>query len=141
MDLKVRRGAHVGSDHYLVVGKIKLKLAAIKERKKEMGMDMELLKSSETKEKFVLELRNQLEILSRIQEIRYVGEEEGLKIQRLWKNIETTYKKVLKIRRRRRQRWISEGMVKLVDGRNALYKKMLNTRSERSVKNRTSTDR
>ena len=64
MDVRVYRGADVASDHELVIGKIRLKLAKIKKQKgRVQRQDVEKLKTKKYMEEFRMELRNRFNIL------------------------------------------------------------------------------
>ena len=59
LDVKVHRGADVGSDHHLLIAKIRLKLRAtptVKQRHRVFNINK--LRAPEVKQKFTIELRN-----------------------------------------------------------------------------------
>ena len=75
LDVKVHRGTNVGSDHHLLIAKIRLKLRAtptVKQRRRVFNINK--LRAPEVKQKFTIELRNRFSAL----ETEY-GEEEVYK--------------------------------------------------------------
>ena len=63
MDVKVHRGADVGSDHYLLVGKIRIKLKRKTKKERVLAYAVEKLKEPSTAEWFRLELANRFDVL------------------------------------------------------------------------------
>ena len=64
LDVKVHRGADVGSDHHLLIAKIRLKLRAtptVKQRRRVFNINK--LRAPEVKQKFTIELRNRFSAL------------------------------------------------------------------------------
>ena len=114
-DVKARRGADVGSDHELVISKIKLKLRVSKKPKSNTKRyAVEKLKEPAIKEKFCIELRNRFSALEEVTE-----EVEGI-----WENISDIYNqtadKILGKKKRRNEEWISEASWKMIDERQAI---------------------
>jgi hypothetical protein len=69
LDVRNTRGADVGSDHHLVIAKIKLKIASNKHKKmntKSKRINVQKLNIPEVKEEFKLELRNRFSILEAV---------------------------------------------------------------------------
>ena len=88
-DVKVRRGADVGSDHHLVTACLKLKLkSAGRPAKGRSRFDVGQLKQPSVRKSFILEVRNRFEALVEMDE-----QEDNIDdgVNRNWKNIVTAY--------------------------------------------------
>ena len=115
-DVRVRRGADVGSDHYLVCAKIKIKLKKQKVIKKEKPIDLNKFKNPKIANKFKLELKNRFDILSEPDNIE--GTEEIFT-----KTVMECADKIIgKKRGTKREQWISEKTWELIDKRKELKK-------------------
>ena len=126
-DVRVMRGADVGSDHNLLITKLKLKLhkvqgKAIKSKRYESCK----LKIPEIKERFSLELKNRFSALTDIEE---------QDIDSHWTEFKNIYNEtaqnIIGPRKKANKEWISSDSWKLVDERISLKKKIDSTRSER----------
>jgi len=74
-DVRVERGATIGSDHHLVVASLKIKLAARKPFvNTRWKFDVMKLRDPDTKQAFQIELQNRFESL-------FLQEEEGEKVR------------------------------------------------------------
>ena len=65
LDVRVRRGADVGSDHHIVTASLRLKLR--KNGPREMGQqkfDVEKLRVSKARSAFILQLKNKFQVLA-----------------------------------------------------------------------------
>ena len=103
MDVRVYRGADVASDHELVIGKIRLKLAKIKKQKgRVQRLDVEKLKTTKYMEEFRMELRNRFNILE--DDVSDV-EESWSKYKKIY---EETGQKILGKRKKVKKEWISD---------------------------------
>nr|KAG5710457.1 hypothetical protein BaRGS_022275 [Batillaria attramentaria] len=69
-DVRARRGADIGSDHHLVVAKLKMKLSAARKKQQNprVRFDVRKLRMKETKEAFQIALQNRFEALQRDEE-------------------------------------------------------------------------
>ena len=85
LDVRARRGADVGSDHHLVVGKLRLKLKRYYTETARTGTryNTELLRDLEINEKFRVELSNRYQLLANVTE-------EDKTIEHEWEKIKTT---------------------------------------------------
>jgi hypothetical protein len=63
-DVKVRRGADVGSDHHLLVSEIKLKFKKIQKPAIAKPLDVDKLKDCNKRKEFEIVLNNKLELLA-----------------------------------------------------------------------------
>jgi len=130
-DVLARHGADVGSDHSLVLAKIKLKLRKVtKKDKRTPPIDVGKLKDPDIKRAFQLEVRNRFAGL---------GEPNEVEMQDFNEVLRETGKKLLGPRRRIKEEWISEGTWKKVEQRKEKKGKILATKSER-IKERLQTE-
>ncbi|KAL5005298.1 hypothetical protein ScPMuIL_018754 [Solemya velum] len=127
MDVRVRRGADVGSDHHLVTANIKLKLQKISEQSRKRRYDTGKLKKSKIVEEFNLELKNRYQILQNRNSEDSV-EEHWNKVEELYSK---TSEKVLGFKRQVHKEWITPATWKTIDKRKDFKKKVCNARSER----------
>ena len=129
MDTVVRRGADVGSDHYLVETRLKLKLKrSPREMKGRTRLDMQKLADEEMLVKYNIEVRNRFQALTELEE-----EEENA--DHLNNRMENIYvgaaKDVLGIAKRACKPWLRGGTWKKVEKRRQLKLKLESTSSER----------
>ncbi|XP_056017310.1 craniofacial development protein 2-like [Ostrea edulis] len=69
-DVRVKRGADIGSDHSLVIAKIKLKLRKVRKKtERKLRLDVDKLKEPSIQRNFQMELRNKLSVLNDEQEM------------------------------------------------------------------------
>ncbi|XP_022245853.1 uncharacterized protein LOC111086614 [Limulus polyphemus] len=105
------RGADVGSDHNLVIGKFKVKFKVQQKTKKPKAFAVNKLKDPRVAEEFQLKLRNKFEVLENLEDIETHW--EGFK-----KKIREVAEEVLGRRRgTNRERWISDGTWTVIDER------------------------
>lgn len=126
-DVRVRRGADVGSDHHLVTANIKLKLQKISEQSRKRRYDTGKLKDSKIVKEFNLELKNRYQILQNRNSEDSV-EEHWNKVEELYSK---TSEKVLGFKRQVHKEWITPATWKTIDKRKDFKKKVCNARSER----------
>lgn len=140
-DVRVYRGADVESDHNLLVGTIKLRLASVKKQEgKSRKYDLQKLQQKETKQKFTVELRNRFSCLT--EEDAETDTVTGL-MEHRWKNFKQTYnetaEKVLGFQKRKDKPWISLDTWKKIDERKEVKKKVDDAKSAR-IKERKKTE-
>jgi hypothetical protein len=103
MDVRAMRGAYVGSDHHLVLCKLRLKLKRSRKGKAEQLFDSIRLKIPEEKERFTTELKNRFEVLESV---------TADDIDSLSANIQRTFletsQEVLGYKKRGRKEYISQ---------------------------------
>ena len=120
-DVRTYRGADVGSDHYLVVATLKIKLKSSVNKKKHKILDIEKLKKETIQERFCLELRNRFSVLEHQETTEQNVEED-------WKEIKdaiiNTAQEVIGYRRgSKKERWITDGTWTAIDERRILKAK------------------
>ena len=140
-DVRTYRGADVDSDHHLVIGSIRLKLASV--RKKEEGRrcyNVQKLMLKDVIQKFSLELKNRFCCLAETE----TGEEEKeddaqmeptTSLEKKWNNFKKTYngaaEKILGFQKGKNKPWISADSWKKIDERKVLKKKVEDAKSHR----------
>ena len=116
LDVRTYRGADIGSDHQLVLAKIKLKLKVKKKEKPLLRYDTKKLIDPNVKEEFVLECRSRFTVLAMLSE----DEENELELNRdeqkeivnnRWRDVKEVYQgaanEILGRGRTVRKKWIS----------------------------------
>ena len=131
MDVRTFRAADVDSDHNLLVGTLKLKLAKVyKKKESRKRFDLNQLKQKEVRNKFNLELRNRFDCLE-VEET--VDDLQAL--DRKWEGIRDVYnktaEKVLGVRKGQHKPWISSESWKKIDERKQLKSKANAVKSQR----------
>ena len=117
------RQADVGSDHNLLVAKVKLKLRkARKNNMQKRRFDVNKLKTPEIKHEFSVEIRNKFEILQH---------EAALTIDSLNQAMRETGEKILGYKQSKKKEWISRETLNKIEERREVKKKLLSTKSER----------
>ena len=76
-DVRVMRGADIGSDHHLLVGKVKIKLKrygnSFCKEGKGMRFQVNLLQDPQKRQEFHLELKNRFELLGTLEDVDVDG--------------------------------------------------------------------
>ncbi|KAK3760073.1 hypothetical protein RRG08_064743 [Elysia crispata] len=133
LDVRVKRGADVGSDHLLVIVNIRLKLRRTDQRHADhRRLDVNKLKDPDVKRSFIIQIRNRFQALSD-QENNTQQEMEDT--NHLWNQVKTTYQEagrtILGHRNERHKDWISQEAWQKIEERKDIKKKVLSTKSER----------
>ena len=122
-DVRVLRGADVGSDHYLIRVKLKLKLRKVKKREQRSPLlDVNKLKDPVIRKTFQLEVKNKFNILQDKQE---------LDIDDFNTVLVEAGKKTLGLRKRKKEEWISTETWDMIEKRRETKRKLLSTKSSR----------
>ncbi|XP_062597006.1 craniofacial development protein 2-like [Saccostrea cucullata] len=113
-DVRALRGADVGSDHTLVLVKLKLKLEKIKKgEQRSPQVDVSKLKDPALMKSFQLEVKNRFTILK---------DEQELSIEQF--NTTLAGKKTLGLKRKKKEEWISSRTWEMVELRCKTKKKI-----------------
>lgn len=115
-DTKARNGADVGSDHSLLVGKLKVKITAHRKTSQtSQRHDSGKLKQEKTKSDFQITLKNRFQALQGLDDETVEGK---------WKRVKEAYTetcdKVLGTRRNKQKAWITEDTWNLIEERKIL---------------------
>ena len=120
-DVRTRRGADVGSDHMLVVAKVKLSLRKKPKVVMRKKLNVEKFKVQEVVEEFRVRLSNRFEVL------------EGLEIEDVdsyWSEVKDALKdtgeQVLGNRMKKKKEWLTNETWRLIDERKEISKRLLN---------------
>ena len=126
-DVRVRRGADVGSDHHLVTANIKLKLQKVSVSYRVRRYNTGKLKDRRTANEFNIELKNRFQLLENRNDDNSVEEQ--------WNQVEELYskasEKVLGFKRQIHKEWITPSTWKTIDERKRFKNKVCSTQSER----------
>lgn len=132
-DVKVRRGADVGSDHHLVTATLKVKLSKSRPKKlKQQQFDMERLRDPKAKSAFILQLKNKFQALADEENHLQI---EPADIETVWKQVKSACTQTSEAclgrrRQKKKKEWISASTWRAIENRRALKKKVLETKSE-----------
>ena len=133
-DVSVKRGADCGSDHFLIISKIKLKLKKapkINELSRKT-FDLQRLKDNKIRQKFNTEVKNRYQVLRAIDDN---NENMGENITEIWDNIKDIYtktaEKVLGLKNRKRKQWLSDKTWENIKERKAIKIKLNASKSNR----------
>ncbi|XP_062611962.1 uncharacterized protein LOC134273760 [Saccostrea cucullata] len=124
LDVVAKQGAGVGSDHSLVLAKVKLKLR--KSRKKDQRpppINIQKLKDPKVMKSFQLKVQNKFEAL--------MEHPDEIDIETFNEILLENAQQILGPRKRKKEGWISENTWKIVEQRKEKKKKILSTKSKR----------
>ena len=134
-DVVARRGADVGSDHYLVLAKVKLKLkrnftGCVNSR---LRFNTHLLKDVHTKEEFRITLSNRFQVLQEVS--------EEMSIEDKWNQIKSatisTCNEILGPKKSKHKEWISNNTIREIEDRRVKKSQVLNSRTREEKKRAT----
>ena len=125
LDVRVRRGADVGSDHHLVTAVLKLKLRrAGKKITGQQHFAVDKLHDPKVKAAFILQLKNRFQALADMSDNTQKGPDDA---NIKWEQIKNAYSNssevCLGIKQRNRKEWITADTWKVIADRRALKKK------------------
>jgi hypothetical protein len=139
MDVRVMRGADVGSDHQMVLAVVKLKLRkAGGQRQGRQAFDIEKLKNIQTRNTFVLKLKNKFQALSEMEDTMEQDQQDQQDQQNVntrWQQVKTAYlqasQECLGPRDIKKKEWITANTWQVINTRRELKKKVIDAKSER----------
>lgn len=128
-DVRVKRGADIGSDHHLVAVKLKMKLSSKKKQQSpRIKFDVKKLQSQATKEVFQITLKNRFEVLQ-------TTEEEDT-VENIWNTLKQatvgTCEEVLGRPSPNRKPWITDETWQKVEERKKLKQEVNQARKQSS---------
>ena len=131
LDVKVYRGAHVSSDHYMLFAKIKLKLMAVDSNKQRRRVyNINQLKLQEVRRNFSTELKNRFAALATLED-----ETDQDPVQGSWNRFKESYaaaaKKTVGFKKKKTKKWLSAETWARIEARRKGKEKMLNAKSSR----------
>ncbi|XP_055997865.1 craniofacial development protein 2-like [Ostrea edulis] len=124
LDVVAKQGADVGSDHSLVLAKIKLKLR--KSRKKDQRpppINIQKLKDTKTLRSFQLKIQNKFSTL--------MEHPDEIDMETFNKVLIENSQQILGPKRKKKEEWISDKTWKIVEERKEKKSKILSTKSKR----------
>ena len=132
-DVKVKRGADVGSDHQLVVATLKLKLRKIKKKEaRRKTFNTDKLKDAAIRNDFKIKLQNKFQALADLENHTQPGTDE---IDSKWSNIKKTYIKTaeecLGFKKSNHKEWMTGETLQAINKRRNTKKKCLDAKSQR----------
>nr|XP_042902467.1 uncharacterized protein LOC122270164 [Parasteatoda tepidariorum] len=140
-DVRAMRGADVGSDHYLILAILKLKLrkSPKKTGHKRISYDIAKLKAKECRQEFSIELKNRFELLKEEENHGNTKQSENEvkeKVEETWEHIKNIYcdvaEKVLGEKKGKKSKeWITGETLILIESRRKKKIQMETTKSER----------
>ena len=122
--MRIVWGADVGSDHYLVVTTLRVKLKSSVRKKTHKILDIEKLRKETMQEQFRLELHNRFSALAELENTKPIEHAEQ-NVEEEWKTIKDTVvntaQEVVGFRRgSKKEMWISDGTWTAIDERRNL---------------------
>ena len=126
LDTRVLRGADIGSDHMLVVSRLRLKLRRVVKESARRKLDLDKLKDPPVQREFSVRLQNRFEVLA---EMDAQEEATGVGVEEIWQSVKSIYvetgKEVLGYSTRKRKEWISGNTWTLIEERKGIKNRML----------------
>ena len=133
LDVRVRRGADVGSDHHLVTATVKLKLRKNGQRNsRQHRFDVKKLRDPKARSAFVLQLKNKFQALA---DDENMTPPDMTGIDTMWDQLRTAYTQSSEVclgpRQKKRKEWITANTWQAIENRKALKKRIMESKSER----------
>eukprot|EP00105_Crassostrea_gigas_P028093 XP_011449635.1 PREDICTED: uncharacterized protein LOC105343838 [Crassostrea gigas] len=125
LDVRAIRGADAAFDHFLVVGKLKLRLKKCMQNNSRMKYDVERLKDCNTIESFKLLLQNKYQILQDHHTEDYTVESSWINIKEL---INTVCEEGIG-KKKKNKPWISQKTLEKIEERRKIHEQCLNAKT------------
>ena len=128
LDVKVRRGADLYTDHNLVIGTVKIKLKNYKAQqdKRPRNLQLQNFIKSNVKKNFNIKLQNRFEILAG---------DDNEDVEKIWSNYNKAMmdvaKETLGYREKKHKEWITDNTIQKIKERKEVKKNVISTKSER----------
>nr|CAH8838004.1 unnamed protein product [Trichobilharzia regenti] len=130
LDTKARRGADVGSDHYLVQGTIQIKLKAFRESgaadRPQAKFNTQKLKDQATKDIFIASIKDKAET--------QINTSEEVGVEKHWNNLKTVWSQtcieILGRKKRQDKQWLTTDTWKLIEERRTVKQKIIQCTDE-----------
>ena len=126
MDVRSYRGADAGSDHALVMGKLKVKITSVKKTglQRNPRYDVSKLMTQEQRQEFSVAISNRFQALADL--------EDGT-IEKKWERVRTTFtsacEEVLGFRKRELKPWLSDDTIKKIEERRVTKQRLEQART------------
>ncbi|XP_071150225.1 uncharacterized protein [Mytilus edulis] len=132
LDVKVKRGADVGSDHHLVHANIEMKLRSTgRKTLVPTRYDIEKVQDHKVKNAFILQLKNKFQALTGNPDM-IPSESTEVNWDKIRTIFETTSQDCLGFKQgKKMKKWITQDTWKVIEERRHMNKKILDTKSER----------
>ena len=133
LDVRVRRGADVGSDHHLVTARIRMKLRRTdRQQTGHRRFDVNKLDDPAVKKSFLIQLKNRYQALVEVDDHTNNNVDE---INSLWNTVKKSYqetsKEIMGHREKKHKEWISQEAWQKIEERRNIKQKLLGIKSER----------
>ena len=137
LDVRVRRGVDVGSDHHLVTARIRMKLRRTDRQQTghkrfDVNKEVNRLDDPAMKKSFLTQLKNRYQVLVELDDHTNDNADE---INSLWnivkKSYQETSKEIMGHREKNHEEWISQEAWQKIKERRNIKQKLLGIKSER----------
>ena len=133
LDVRVRGGADVGSDHHLVTARFRLKLRRTdRQQTGHRRFDVNKLDDLVVKKSFLVQLKNRYQALVELDNHTNINVDE---INSLWNTVKKSYqeasKEIIAHREKQHKEWISQEAWQKIEERRNFKQKLLGIKSER----------
>ena len=135
LNVRVKRGADVGSDHQLVIANVRLKLRRTQNRPHiQQGYNIQKLQDPHTRQTFITQVKNRFQALQNLNTENNMS--ENININAYYENVKSAYQqsaeKCLGFREKKKTKeWITADTWGVIDERRKIKNQMNGTRSAR----------
>ena len=129
LDVRVRRGADVGSDHHLVTARIQLKLRRTdRQQTGHRRFDVNKLDDPGVKKSYLVQLKKRYQALVEQDDHTNNNVDE---INSLWTPVKKSYQEIMGHREKKHKEWISQEAWQKIEERRNIEQKLLGKKSDR----------